>query len=102
MIERGRGSGLRSQSSDSRRVMGEMRWENFQRDFTPEAVVPGTVHLSHGSGTQRGNDLVTAECSPDASAPGLGRQRRDLPYHALRREEIPAAIARLEQGFDLP
>jgi hypothetical protein len=43
------------------RVVGQVRWQNLDRDVAPEARVVRAVHLAHPTDPDLGGDFIRAE-----------------------------------------
>ena len=79
MIERARRPGLAHEALQPVGISGEGRRQDFDRDVTIEARVPGPVDLAHAPLAERRDDLVGAE-------PGAGADRHQGQIVACRAE----------------
>jgi hypothetical protein len=65
MIERGEEARFACEAGAAFGVSGKVRWQNLNRDVTPELAVARAIHLSHAASPKRRDDLVRAELTAD-------------------------------------
>ena len=68
VIERGCSQRLATKPLACRRVVGQMRRQNLDRDVAPEARVVRTVDLAHPTDPDPGGDLIRAEARTSGQA----------------------------------
>jgi hypothetical protein len=61
MIEGSERVSFALESGQPLRVTGEKRWQDFQRDVTPQPGVARAVHFAQAAGTDGSDDLVRTE-----------------------------------------
>ena len=68
MGERRHGLRLALEADARLAVVGEVRWQYFDRDFTLEARVACAIHFAHPACAERGDERVVTECVPAIQA----------------------------------
>jgi len=61
MIEHRDRAGLVLEPARPVGVRREFRWQDLDRDVSPEAGIPGAIHLPHPARTEHRNDFVGPE-----------------------------------------
>src|SRR5678809_1107401 len=85
MIQSARGLGLLLETAQAVFVRRDRSVQDLDRDVPLQPVVPGPVHLSHSSRTERREDLVRPEASPGCES---HRNRRSLRLEGARGRQL--------------
>src|SRR5205823_7500509 len=73
MIERGCSPCFLLKTPQPVGIGSQLLWQQLKRDLTPQALVAGPVHLTHGSRTQRCQDFAV----PELGSRGDGHRSRN-------------------------